>query len=104
MMRKPVLAVLIAALMAVPAVAFTQTTATKSMATPAATTTTKTSSAMIGTMINVNTASAAELMKIPGVSTTVAAEIIKNRPFRNAAELVEKVKGIGKKMIMVLSF
>ena len=54
MMRKPVLAVLIAAQMAVPAVAFTQTTATKSMATPAATTTTKTSSAMIGTMINVN--------------------------------------------------
>ena len=46
--------------------------------------------------VNVNTATAAQLMTLPGVSTKIAADIIKNRPYKNAAELVKKVKGIGK--------
>ena len=58
--------------------------------------------------VNVNTASAAELMKIPGVSAKIAAEVIKNRPYKNSAELVKKVKGIGPKnvlkMMPMLSF
>lgn len=46
--------------------------------------------------VNVNTATAAQLMTLPGVSNKIATEIIKDRPYKNAAELVKKIKGIGK--------
>ncbi len=49
--------------------------------------------------VNVNMASAADLTKIPGVSPKIAADIIKNRPYKNSAELVKKVKGIGPKNV-----
>jgi competence protein ComEA len=104
-MRKPILTVLTAALMFVPAVALAQTSAAKTT-TPAATM--PAAPMAMGAMINVNTASAADLTKIPGVNAKIAAEIIKNRPYKNAAELVKKVKGVGKKnvkkMIPVISF
>lgn len=104
-MRKPILTVLTAALMLVPAVALAQTSAAKTT-TPA--TTMPAASMAMGAMINVNTASVADLTKIPGVNAKIAAEIIKNRPYKNAAELVKKVKGVGKKnvkkMIPVISF
>ncbi|KQR40666.1 helix-hairpin-helix domain-containing protein [Deinococcus sp. Leaf326] len=58
--------------------------------------------------VRINTAAAAELTTIPGVNTKLAAEIIKARPFRNSAELVKKVKGIGannvKKMLPMIDF
>ncbi|WP_288480239.1 helix-hairpin-helix domain-containing protein [uncultured Deinococcus sp.] len=58
--------------------------------------------------VRINTAAAAELTTIPGVSTKFAAEIIKARPFRNSADLVKKVKGIGtnnvKKMLPMIDF
>ncbi|TSA87152.1 helix-hairpin-helix domain-containing protein [Deinococcus detaillensis] len=116
-MRKPILTVLAAALLLAPASAFAQTTTTpaaKSATTmpattmPAATTKTAMPGTMKGMMVNVNTATSADLVKIPGVSAKIAAEIIKNRPYKNVAELVKKVKGIGpknvKKMEAMLSF
>ena len=50
--------------------------------------------------VNVNTATAAELLKIPGVNAKIATEIIKSRPYKDSAELVKKVKGIGPKNVM----
>lgn len=112
-MRKPILTVLAAALLLAPASAFAQTAkpaATTTPATmPAATSkSTMTDKMTKGMLVNVNTATSAELTKIPGVSAKIAAEVIKNRPYKDAAELVKKVKGIGpknvKKMEGMLSF
>lgn len=60
---------------------------------------------MAGTMkpaftVNVNTATLAELEKVPGLGPKLSAEIIKMRPYKNQAELVKKVKGIGKHNIL----
>jgi competence protein ComEA len=49
------------------------------------------------TTINVNTASKADLMKVPGVGPAMAAAIMKARPIRNQADLIARVKGIGEK-------
>lgn len=95
-MKKPVLAVLAAALLLMPVSAYAKKAAMP--ATTPATTTTMPASTMA--KVNVNTATAAELMKIPGVNAKIAAEIIKNRPYKNSAELVKKVKGIGPKNVM----
>lgn len=96
-MKKPVLAVLAAALLLMPVSAFAKKAATMPATTPA-TTTTMPADKMA--KVNVNTATAAELLKIPGVNTKIAAEIIKNRPYKDSAELVKKVKGIGPKNVM----
>lgn len=111
-MRKPAFA-LLTTLMLAPT-AFAQTTPATAPATtapaaktPAGVSITRTPMKAMGT-VNVNTASAADLAKIPGVSPAIAADIIKNRPYKNSAELVKKVKGIGpknvKKMLPMLSF
>lgn len=59
-------------------------------------------------VVRVNSASAADLMTIPGISAKIAADVIKNRPYKDVNELVKKVKGIGpknvKKMIPYLNF
>ncbi|QIP30074.1 hypothetical protein HAV23_03915 [Deinococcus radiodurans] len=77
--------------------ASSQTAPTTSTHTPKARTATPRTTAPLPTApVNVNTATAAQLMTLPGVSNKIAAEIIKDRPYKNAAELVKKVKGIGK--------
>ena len=50
--------------------------------------------------INVNTGLKADLLKIPGIGAKMADAIIAARPFKDEAELVKKVKGIGKKNIV----
>ncbi len=50
--------------------------------------------------VNVNTASKIELMKVPGLGATLADAIIKSRPYKDEADLVKRVKGIGKKNIV----
>ncbi|GEM86279.1 ComEA family DNA-binding protein [Meiothermus granaticius] len=50
--------------------------------------------------VNVNTATAADLDKIPGIGMKTAEAIIKGRPYKDEAELVAKVKGIGEKNIV----
>lgn len=56
-------------------------------------------------LINLNTATAAELEKLPGVGVKVAARIIeyrtKNGPFRKIEELMN-VQGIGEKSFLKL--
>ncbi|WP_291423167.1 helix-hairpin-helix domain-containing protein [Deinococcus sp.] len=61
---------------------------------------TATPAPMLGKVVNVNTASAADLTTIPGINAKIAADVIKNRPYKNAAELVKKVKGIGSKNVL----
>ncbi len=48
-------------------------------------------------VININTASKAQLEALPGIGPKIAAEIIKNRPYSNSQQLMDKVKGIGPK-------
>lgn len=48
-------------------------------------------------VVNINTATQAQLEALPGIGPKIAAEIIKNRPYRNSTELMDKVKGIGPK-------
>ncbi|MCS7069799.1 MAG: helix-hairpin-helix domain-containing protein [Meiothermus sp.] len=48
-------------------------------------------------VINVNTATQAELEALPGIGPKIAREIIRNRPYRDAKELQARVKGIGPK-------
>ena len=47
--------------------------------------------------ININTATEAELVALPSIGPKTAKEIIKHRPYRNAQELQDKVKGVGPK-------
>ncbi len=48
-------------------------------------------------VLNINTASQAQLEALPGIGPKIAREIIRNRPYRDAKELQAKVKGIGPK-------
>ncbi len=50
--------------------------------------------------VNVNTGLQADLSKIPGIDAKLAAAIIAARPLKNEADLVKRVKGIGKKNIL----
>jgi competence ComEA-like helix-hairpin-helix protein len=49
-------------------------------------------------LININTATAAELETLPGIGPVIARRIIEGRPYRSVEEL-ERVKGIGKKRL-----
>ena len=53
--------------------------------------------------IDVNSASLEQLQILPGVNARVAADIIKNRPFKDLADLDARVKGIGKKSVKKLA-
>ncbi len=50
--------------------------------------------------VNVNTGTLADLEKIPGLGAKLSAAIIAARPFKDEAELVKKVKGIGTKNVV----
>ncbi len=52
--------------------------------------------------MNVNTATEAQIAAIPGIGPKLAAAIVKARPFKNSAELIKKVKGIGPKNYLKL--
>lgn len=54
-------------------------------------------SSMAMATVNINTASKAELMKVPGVGPAMAAAIMKARPIKNQADLIARVKGVGEK-------
>lgn len=122
---KKVLLTLTTALLLLPATAGARsrnntatTTATTQTTNAATTPTTAPAAAPAGTapaamptaakVVRVNSASAADLMTIPGISAKIAADVIKNRPYKDVNELVKKVKGIGpknvKKMIPYLNF
>jgi competence protein ComEA len=59
--------------------------------------------AKAGPMVNINTATAAELEQLPGIGARVAARIVEYRtkkgPFRKAEELMN-VQGIGEKSFL----
>jgi competence protein ComEA len=101
--------ILLAAALLLSPAAFAKKSATPSVAaTTVSAATTRPAGTMNMVKVNVNTASAADLQKLPGVSAKIAADIIKNRPYKTEAELVKKVSGIGprnvKKMESVLSY
>jgi competence protein ComEA len=54
-------------------------------------------SATTANPVNVNTATKEQLMTIPQVGAKLADAIIANRPYKDMAEMVKKVKGIGPK-------
>ncbi|ULH16627.1 helix-hairpin-helix domain-containing protein [Deinococcus sp. KNUC1210] len=56
-----------------------------------------------GFKVNVNTGTAADLLKVPGLSQKVVDDLIKNRPYKDQAELVKKVKGIGPKNVLKMA-
>jgi competence protein ComEA len=86
-----------------PMVTFSAASATSSTAAPGRSATADGKDAKIaalkksGKIINVNTASSADLQLLPHVGEKTAAEIIKNRPYKDLADLQKKVKGIGAK-------
>ncbi|MGY2894098.1 ComEA family DNA-binding protein [Deinococcus sp. UYEF24] len=52
--------------------------------------------------MNVNTATEAQIAGIKGVGSKIAAAIVKARPFKNSADLIKRVKGIGPKNYLKL--
>ena len=74
--------------------ALAQTTTPSTPTIPAPTATCKVNA------VNVNTALKADLIKIPGINAKLADAIIATRPFKDEADLVKKVKGIGTKNIV----
>lgn len=50
--------------------------------------------------VNVNAATKEQLMTIPGITDKIAGEIVSKHPFKNEADLVKRVKGIGKHNIV----
>lgn len=69
-------------------------TAASSATTPAPTATAAAGACKVAP-VNVNNGSAAQLDAIPGIGAGISAQIIKDRPFKDEADLVAKVKGIG---------
>ena len=52
----------------------------------------------VGRLININTASQAELEALPGIGPVIARRIVEGRPYRSVEDL-DRVKGIGKKRL-----
>ena len=78
-------------------------TATPTTPTTTPATTPTTPAPMVGckvSAVNVNTALKADLIKIPGINAKLADAIIAVRPFKDEADLIKKVKGIGTKNIV----
>ncbi len=90
---------ILTALLLTAAPVFAQTaTPTKPAATmPAQTMPAQTMPAKMMAPVAVNTATAAQLSAIPGVGPKMAAAIIAARPFKNSADLIKRVKGVGPK-------
>ncbi len=82
-------------------VSFAQKTTTPPAATPPAATMAAASCAV--TPVNVNTAKSADFQKIPGINAKLADAIVKAQPFKDQADLVKRVKGIGNKNIVKFS-
>ena len=74
----------------VPATTMTMPAATMPVTTPA-------KPSMPMAKLAVNTATEAQLAAVPGVGTKIAAAIVRARPFKNSADLIKRVKGIGPK-------
>ena len=97
-MQKRLFAVLTAALLLTPALA--QASPPTSSSKPSASTSSASSAGgMNMAKVNVNTASLAQLEKIPGMSAKLAQAVIASRPYKSERDLVKKVKGIGKKNV-----
>ena len=81
----------LAAVLALPAAAqTTQTTPSKPSPTLASPTPTTGSSSARSTIVDINSASAADLDALPGVGKTRAAAIIKGRPYKGKDDLVNR--------------
>jgi len=79
--------------------------ASAGQAKPGAAARTGAKSVTLGTTININTASAAELESLPGIGAKTAARIVeyrqKNGPFKKVEELMN-VRGVGEKNFLKL--
>lgn len=77
------------------------TNATSNTSTTATTNTAKTAApgTCAVTPINVNKASAQDINTVPGIGDKISAEIVQFRPYKDEADLVKKIKGIGNKNI-----
>jgi DNA uptake protein ComE-like DNA-binding protein len=84
----------LAALLAIPAVAqTTQTTPARPaplITTPSPTTSARSTSPTITTTVDINSASATDLDRLPGIGKSRADAIIKNRPYKGKDELLTR--------------
>ena len=87
-MRQLILAIVTALALMATAAGQTPGTAAKKAATTAKAA--QASAATPGAMIDLNTASAAELKSLPGIGDAYVDKIIKNRPYANKAQIVSK--------------
>jgi DNA uptake protein ComE-like DNA-binding protein len=58
--------------------------------------------AVLKTKVNLNTAKLNELMCLPGVNKTVAADLIKERPFKDEKDFLNRIEG-GRKLWISIS-
>lgn len=86
-MKKPLILLATALLLAPFASARTATTA--------ATATPVTLTKVAAKTVHINSANTKTLLTLPGIGPKIAAEIIKNRPYKDAKDLAAKVKGLG---------